>query len=330
MSVVMPTYNRPEHVAEAFDSLLSQEVSPDEVLVVDDSTDDRVAELVRVRSQRFLGEGISLRHMRNPRERGASAARNVGLEHTASEIVLFMDDDVVLEPGYLGAVLAVYDAHPDAAGVQGHMYRYGDGYDVHGVYNALRKAFSLTYATERGCEVLRSFKATYPVRVEGVEPCGWLSGTNQTYRRSALGGLRFDERLKRYSLGEDMDLSFNVARQSGGRLYIAQGARLVHKEARAERTRGDRLLYVDAVHSYYLFRKNMPQTFANRAVFCWSRLGRLLLNLSDWVKRFLGAPAPEVAMRHILGSQILWLSNRSRIASGDLGFMDAHLKAENL
>lgn len=330
VSVIIPTFNRPEHVSEALDSLLSQETPPDEVLVVDDSTDDKVAELVRVRSQKFLGRGVSLKHMRNPKERGASAARNAGFEHTASEIVMFMDDDVLLEPGYLSGILAAYEARPDAAGVQGHMYRYGEGLDVHGVYNALRRAFSLTYASERGCEVLRSFKATYPVRVEGVEACGWLSGTNQTYRRSALGSLRFDERLKRYSLGEDLDLSYNVARQGRGGLYIAQGARLLHKESQAQRTPGNRLLYVDAVHSYYLFRKNIPHTLVNRAVFYWSRLGRLLLSLSDWAKHLSGAPAPETAMRHILLSQVLWLSNRSMIASGDLSVLETHLKREGL
>lgn len=330
VSVIMPTYNRPDHLAEALDSVLGQGVLPDEVLVVDDSTDERISDLVRVRSQRFLGKGVSLRYMRNPRERSAGIARNVGLENTSSEIVLFMDDDVVLDPGYLGAVLAVFAACPDAVGVQGHMQRYGDGYDVHGVYNALRRAFSLTYASERGCRVLRSFKPTYPVRVEGNERCGWLSGTNQSYRRSALGALRFDERLKRYSLGEDLDLSFNVAKRSGGALYITSEAVLEHREAQAERTPGDRLLYIDAVYSYYLFKKNMPGSFADRSMFCWSRFGRLLLNLSDWVKGLLGVPTPRVTMRHILMSQVMWLSNRGRIASGDLSFLEEHLKGHGL
>jgi glucosyl-dolichyl phosphate glucuronosyltransferase len=330
VSVIIPTFNRPEHLDETLGALLGMSVLPDEVLVVDDSTDERVADLVRLRSQRFLKEGVSLRYMRNPRERGSSAARNVGLEHTSSEIVMFLDDDVLLDRGYLDAVLDVYRAYPDAAGVQGHMHMYGEGFDVQSVYNALRRAFALTYASEKGCEVLRSFKASYPVRVEGVEACSWLSGTNQTYRRSSLGDLRFDERLRRYSLGEDLDLSFNVGRRGEGKLYIVAAARLVHREAGTERTGGDRLLYVDSVNSYYLFRKNMPHTFLNRSVFCWSRLGRLILNISDWAKCRIGASAQRVSAKHIFLSQLLWLSNRSRIAAGDLGFLEEHLRNEHL
>jgi len=330
VSVIIPTYNRPDHLGEALDSILVQSTPPQEVLVVDDSTDERISELVGARVQEFSAKGVSLRYMRNPRERSAAIARNVGLEHTGSEIVLFMDDDVVLGPGYMEAVLSVYRTHPDAVGVQGHMKSGGSSVEVDGVYNALRRAFSLTFVSERGCEVLRSFKPTYPVKVEGVERCSWLSGTNQSFRRSALGRLRYDENLKKYSLGEDVDLSFNVAKRPGGTLYISPGAVVAHKESQAERTPGNRLLYVEAVHSYYLFRKNIPRRPWNTAVFLWSRLGRLLLNMFDWAKGVSGSHASRLTVRHLFMSQFLWLSKRAEIASGDISFLERYLRDQGL
>jgi glycosyltransferase involved in cell wall biosynthesis len=330
VSVIIPTYNRPGHLGEALDSILAQSTPPQEVLVVDDSTDERVSELVGARAQGFSAKGVSLRYMRNPRERSAAIARNVGLEHTGSEIVLFMDDDVVLGPGYMEAVLSVYRAHPDAVGVQGHMAPLESSIEVDGVYNTLRRAFSLTFMSERGCEVLRSFKPTYPVKVDGVERCSWLSGTNQSYRRSALSGLRYDENLKRYSLGEDIDLSFNVAKRAGGALYITSSAIVTHKESQAERTPGNRLLYVEAVHSYYLFRKNMPRKPWNTAIFLWSRVGRLLLDAFDWVKGVSSARASRLTMRHLFMSQVLWISRRAEIASGDISFLERYLRDQGL
>jgi len=330
VSVIIPTYNRPDHLGEALDSILAQSIPPQEVLVVDDSTDERVSELVDARARGFSAKNVSLRYMRNPRERSAAIARNVGLEHTGSEIVLFMDDDVVLGPGYMEAVLSVYRKHPDAVGVQGHMAPVGSSIEVDGAYNALRRAFSLTFMSERGCEVLRSFKPTYPVKVEGVERCSWLSGTNQSYRRSALGRLRYDENLKRYSLGEDVDLSFNVAKRAGGTLYISSDAVVTHKESQAERTPGNRLLYVEAVHSYYLFRKNIPRRPWNTAVFLWSRLGRLLLYAFDWAKGVSGARTNRLTLRHLFMCQVLWLSRRAEIASGDISFLERYLRDQGL
>jgi len=330
VSVIIPTYNRPDHLAEALDSILAQTVLPQEVLVVDDSSDERISEMVAARAQEFSAKGVSLRYMRNPRERSAAIARNVGLDHTGSEIVLFMDDDVVLGPGYMEAVLSVYRTRPDAVGVQGYMTQAGSSIEVDGAYNALRRAFSLTSVSERGCEVLRSFKPTYPVRVDGVERCSWLSGTNQSYRRSALGGLRYDENLKRYSLGEDVDLSFNVAKRAGGALYIISSAVVTHKESQAERTPGNRLLYVEAVHSYYLFRKNIPRRPWNTAVFLWSRLGRLLLNAFDWAKGVSGTHASRLTMRHLFMSQVIWLSRHAEIASGDISFLERYLRGQGL
>ncbi len=330
VSVIIPTYNRPDYLGEALDSIMVQSKLPKEVLIVDDSTDSRISDLVKARILESVAKGVSLRYIRNPRERSAAIARNVGLEHTTTDIVLFMDDDVVLGPGYMEAILEVYTTRPDAVGVQGHMTPSATTPEVEGIYNALRRGFSLTSVSERGCEVLRSFKCTYPVRVEGVERCAWLSGTNQSYRRSTLGELRYDENLKRYSLGEDVDLSFNVAGKAGGALYITSKAALIHKEAQAERTPGNRLLYVEAAHSYYLFKKNIAPTFANTTVFLWSRLGRLLLTLSDWAKGVLGTQDAGLAMRHVLMSQALWLSRRAEIASGDLSFLEGHLRNQGL
>ncbi len=65
-----------------------------------------------------------LRYCRAPALRGLAAARNRAMEMAAGDIWLFLDDDVVLEPDYLAALLRAYAAHPEAAGISGVITNY--------------------------------------------------------------------------------------------------------------------------------------------------------------------------------------------------------------
>jgi len=327
MSVVIPTFNRADDLSQALHAILAQSVVPMEIVVVDDSTDDRTERLLESLSKDFAARGCALRYVRNPRERGVGIARNVGLEMAKGDIIQFTDDDVVFQPGFIESVLRVYRDHTDAVGVQGYLMTYPQANDPDSMYNTLRKMFRLSFTTRGGAKVLRSFKTTYPVRGEGAEPCDWMSGCSQSFLRSAVGGVRNDERMKRYSTGDDLDISYNVGRKAGGRLYLTFDALFEHKEAQVARSSSNRMLYIDAVYSYYLFKKNVPRSVGNSMVFYWSRLGQLFLNL---VEHFKGPSGPSRAvgrfeLRHIFRSQVLWLSKRREIASGELSFFEEYL-----
>src|SRR5262249_30652323 len=108
LSVVMPTYNRARFIGEALDSLLRQPPPPLEVIVVDDrSTDDTRA---RVLAHPL---GSRLRYELQPENRGASVARNVGVEIARGEAIVFLDSDDLLEPNHHEAVLQILSAMAD-------------------------------------------------------------------------------------------------------------------------------------------------------------------------------------------------------------------------
>jgi glycosyltransferase involved in cell wall biosynthesis len=86
VSVVIPTYNRRGTVGAAVRSALDQDYRPLEVVVVDDgSTDDTAGGLAEF--------GDRIRLIRHPVNRGASAARNTGIEASRGEYVAFLDSD---------------------------------------------------------------------------------------------------------------------------------------------------------------------------------------------------------------------------------------------
>ncbi|MFD1515775.1 glycosyltransferase family 2 protein [Halomarina rubra] len=91
VSVVIPTYGRPEFLTEAVESVLDQTYDHIEVVVVDDCSPDPVEpQLAGVDP----GDR-SLRVVRHEENQGASAARTTGIEESTGEFVAFIDDDDV-------------------------------------------------------------------------------------------------------------------------------------------------------------------------------------------------------------------------------------------
>jgi glycosyltransferase involved in cell wall biosynthesis len=89
VSVIIPTYNRQEWLAEAVRSALDQTVAPDEVIVVDDGSTDSTAQLV-ARLAREAAVPVRYLYQDN---RGAAAARNSGIRAARFDTVCFLDSD---------------------------------------------------------------------------------------------------------------------------------------------------------------------------------------------------------------------------------------------
>ena len=92
------------YLAEALDSVLSQQPAPDEVVVVDHASEPPLGELAGARVVRTEHAGG-----------GPAAARAAGLAELSTDLVALADADDVWEPGKLAAQLAALDAHPEAA-----------------------------------------------------------------------------------------------------------------------------------------------------------------------------------------------------------------------
>ena len=111
VSVVVPCRDGAAYLAEALDSVLSQEPAPVEVVVVDDgSTDDSVAI-----ASSF---GPRVRCVRQD-SAGAACARNRGVAETSGALLGFLDADDLWMPGRIARQTAALAAHPEASWVLG-------------------------------------------------------------------------------------------------------------------------------------------------------------------------------------------------------------------
>jgi glycosyltransferase involved in cell wall biosynthesis len=103
-TVLICTYNRADRLAETLDTLTNTRVSHPrglrwDVIVVDNNSNDNTREVVAARVDRYP---VSLRYLFEARQ-GKSNALNTGLAETDAAIVVFTDDDVRVDDGWLEA-----------------------------------------------------------------------------------------------------------------------------------------------------------------------------------------------------------------------------------
>lgn len=94
IAVVIPTHDRLEGLWGSISSLLAQTVSPDEIIVVDDGSQEPVPDAV---FDSFHAE-IKVKLLRNEKPMGGNNARNRGVLASTSDYIAFLDDDDAFKP----------------------------------------------------------------------------------------------------------------------------------------------------------------------------------------------------------------------------------------
>ena len=105
ISVVIPTYNRAGFIGETLNAVLSQTLSPDEIIVVDDGSNDDTHSVL-------ASYGDSVQHIRIPNS-GDLVARNTGLRAARNRLVAFCDSDDVWMADFLAKMSAQWRTTPD-------------------------------------------------------------------------------------------------------------------------------------------------------------------------------------------------------------------------
>ena len=121
VSIVIPTYNRAEDLDKCLNSIIIQTILPKEIIIVDDSNNDEIENLIDQRIKEFNEKNIILKYIRNEKERSIAIARNIGIENSKGNVILFLDSDVILEEDYIKEMLKVYKQKQNAIGVQGYI-----------------------------------------------------------------------------------------------------------------------------------------------------------------------------------------------------------------
>jgi hypothetical protein len=171
VSVVLPTFDRPERLNRAIASVLDQRYENWELLVVDDGGTRNLQAVVAA----FDDERI--RWSRKDHG-GACAARNHALRLAGGDLVAYLDDDNVMDPDWLFAVAWAFEQRPDRHVLYGAF-----------VIDDLSRLSDDTASAELPRVILHPFSR------EGLRRSN-LADTGSIAHRAALPGALWDESLR--------------------------------------------------------------------------------------------------------------------------------------
>ncbi len=218
VSVIIPTYNGIAHLAPCVRGLAST-LSRDfngEVLIVDDgSGPETTAGLERLEARHPW-----LRVVRSARNGGFIASCNRGAREAQGEYLVFLNDDTVPLPGWLGALLRTFVGRCDAGAVGGRLV-YPDG--------SLQEAGGIIYRDGSGANFGRGDYQVDASVYRHLRRVDYCSGALLATPRSLFNELGGFDRRYRPAYYEDTDYCFQV-RAEGLGVYYQPEATVVHTE----------------------------------------------------------------------------------------------------
>jgi GT2 family glycosyltransferase/glycosyltransferase involved in cell wall biosynthesis len=279
-SIVIPVHGQLEATLRCLRALAaSGDAAAFELIVVDDASPDD--------TPRVLADLEGLRFLRLPSNQGFIAACNAGAELARGEFVVLLNNDTLPQPGWLDALLATFDAHPDT-GVAGAMLLYPDG--------RLQEAGGIVHADGEAANYGRGEDPDDP-RFGFVREADYVSGAALAIPRALwhrLGGLDAHFAPAYY---EDTDLGMRV-RGAGLRVRYQPEARVVHLEGASAGT--------DPSRGMKAWQPVNQRRFAAR-----------------WARELQAQPSPRLepaqAANHRASPRILWLEERAPRPDRDSG-----------
>jgi glycosyltransferase involved in cell wall biosynthesis len=112
VSIICAIFNGSRFLGEAVESVLRQDFTDYELLLIDDGSSDGSSEIARSYADRLPDR---IRYLEHPSHvnRGASPTRNLGLRHASGELIAFIDSDDVWRPTKLSEQVRIMDENPE-------------------------------------------------------------------------------------------------------------------------------------------------------------------------------------------------------------------------
>jgi glycosyltransferase involved in cell wall biosynthesis len=325
ISIIIPTRNRPKSLENLLLSILQQTRIPDEVIVVDDSDTNETEKLIRDNHRVFLSNGIALEYLRGNREnRSISAARNLGAAESIGEIIFFIDDDVILYKNYIEEILKTYEEYPRVKGVQGYIANEVFAFlNFKGfLLNAVKKIFMLDHVEKNKCTL--RWGLTYPYSPDGIIQCEWLHGTNMSFKKEVFASFRFDENLRRRSIGEDVDLTSRIHKHYPHSLFMNPRAKLLHVQTPKKEKVDKYAMYSKIPYLVYLSAKNQKATLKNMVRKSWYLIGLFIVD--GMIPLFV---SKDVEAFFCLAKSFLsTFTHLGDVKKGDFRFIDSMIQAK--
>lgn len=318
-TLIVCTYMRPKPILDLLKSVSKQTLYPNEIIIVDGSTNSETEQVLK----EVAFENLKY-HKVNEANRGLTKQRNYGIDLVSktSEIVCFLDDDVILTSTYFEELIGTYGIHNDALAVGGYITNevewkvatrienkscfYYDGWMRNepsrfrmrrkfGLLPDTEPGFLPTFSHGRSIGFLPPSRKTYKVEQ--------LMGGVSSFKKVVFENLTFSTYFEGYGLYEDADFSLRVAKK--GSIYINTNAQLAHYHNASGRPNQYKYGRMVVRNGWYVWRVRYPNPSAT-ARLKWNATALLLTAIR--FTNVLTSSKKKEAFTESLGRVVGWLS----------------------
>lgn len=297
VSVVIPTRNRRECLADLLDSLAAQTYPLAEVIIVDSSDEPQTESDLQ---QRYPSLPIS--YLRS--EASVCVQRNTGIRRVTSPLVFVCDDDMLAPPDYVAKLREYIINNPDVSAVSGLVIEPGqtkEHVSQYPVESVGQLFFHFVFQLSVWGEIdqlqptglkripFAFLQRYYKWRNNGLSAAGWPEVTQFTQpafrvrvwgigasmlRREVLEEQQYDEIFDRHGIGDNFDLCLRLPGERP--VAVLTEALIEHKKSTINRVPSNLSHYRRTLSLHYFLSRYPEFSRINRIFFVWSLIGKYL------------------------------------------------------
>ena len=274
-SIIIPTYNRQSDLPRCLQAVVDNTIQPDEVIIVEQgdatATEQVAAQFnLHTRVEYFT-------------EKSAARARNKGVEVSSGDILLFVDDDVVLDADYIKIAKEYFARNNNVKVVVGK--------DL--VLTGIKRGFFAKLRTLVSWFFWRvSYSQTNRVLWSGHNSFGnfgdkemqteWAMASALCVHGTVFQEYRFNPNFIRWSFGEDVMFTYQIHQKYPGSVRYVPSLRFWHNQSTGNRLANTSLIKMKIIYRYIFWKQCVHQgkpwrTFA----YVWSQVGFVILQLIE-------------------------------------------------
>lgn len=290
-TLIICTYMRPVPLLNLLNSVEGQTLYPNEILIIDGSTNDETAKILNQNSFE------NLTYFMVPKEhRGLTKQRNFGISKVslASDIVCFLDDDTILDSNYFEEIAKTYLLFPESLGVGGYInnetkwekvsndyvptikeFVYDGWMKNDGSRFVLRKKLGLDSNVKPGFlpEFSNGRSVSFLPPSGKIYEVEQLMGGVSSFKKSVFDTFKFSTYFEGYGLYEDADFTLRVSKT--GKLYVNTNATLGHFHDESGRPNKYEYGKMVTRNGWYVWRVKYPNP-SFKARLKWNAISFLL------------------------------------------------------
>jgi GT2 family glycosyltransferase len=238
VSLIVLNWNGASLIEECIESLKRLDYKNTEIIVVDNASDDGSLSVLR------RTDGIRL--IANEKNLGYAAGSNAGFAAARGKYVALVNNDVVVEPSWLGEAVACLESDESAGMVSCRQMNYFERNRIDALYTYLHPSL-VFYQEAFGRKFTDRRSYSVPSRVFGV------SGASAVYRKKMLDEMRgFDESYGSYH--EESDLCMRAFLRGWNCVYVPTAVAFHRRSASFNRVRGKGFYYLTRNRLWFIYK----------------------------------------------------------------------------